>query len=242
MLSSTQSFRPGKPGYQQHPWQATLGVDAVVFTNHPGADDEVSRPNFWAGNGILPRVAQHQNVAVIIHHLPPDDHFPFSHAYFPRAAFDEVIEQDGWVFARKGDGYIALYSQHPARWLTDRHDDARPVNELRADASTNVWLVEVGDAAQHGDFAAFVHAVAAASVSFADTSLAATVRYVSPTVGVVEFGWLKPLTVDDVEIDLHDYPRFDNPYCRADFGARTYTIRHGEDTHVIDLAATAMTQ
>ena len=241
MLSSAQSFRPGKPGYQQHPWQATLGVDAVVFTNHPGADDETSRPNFWAGNGILPRVAQHANVAVIIHHLPPDDRFPFSHAYFPRAAFDEVIEQGGWVCARKGDGYIALFSQHPTRWLTDRHDDAQPVNELRAAAFTNVWLVEVGDAAQHGDFATFVDTVAAASVTVAGTGPATTVRYVSPTVGVVTFGWLEPLSVDGAEIDLHDYPRFDNPYCRAEVGARTYTIRHGEETHVIDLAATALT-
>ena len=57
MLSCAQSYRPGKPGYQQHPWQATLGPDAVVFTNHPGSNDEIARPNFWAGNGIL-RAAQ----------------------------------------------------------------------------------------------------------------------------------------------------------------------------------------
>ena len=72
MLSCAQSYRPGKPGYQQHPWQATLGPDAVVFTNHPGSNDEASRPNFWAGNGILPRVAQHENVLICIHHIPAE--------------------------------------------------------------------------------------------------------------------------------------------------------------------------
>ena len=87
LLSCAQDYRAGKPGYQQHPWQATLGIDAVVFSNHPGSDDLQSRPNFWAGNGILPRAVQHENVLICIHHLPANDAFPFSHAYFPRDAF-----------------------------------------------------------------------------------------------------------------------------------------------------------
>ncbi|MEZ4637924.1 MAG: hypothetical protein R2856_23690 [Caldilineaceae bacterium] len=83
MLSCAQDYRPGKPGYQQHPWQATLGIDAVLFTNHPGAEDEISRPNFWGGNGVLPKAVQHRNVLIAMHHVPADDAFPYSHAYFP---------------------------------------------------------------------------------------------------------------------------------------------------------------
>src|SRR5690554_2495030 len=37
MLSSVQDYRPGSPGYQQHVWQATLGVDALVYTSNPGS-------------------------------------------------------------------------------------------------------------------------------------------------------------------------------------------------------------
>ena len=39
-----------------------------------------------------------------------------SHAWLPRDQFDAVVEREGWVFARKGDGYLALRSQQPYRW------------------------------------------------------------------------------------------------------------------------------
>jgi hypothetical protein len=230
MLSCAQSYRPGKPGYQQHPWQATLGPDAVVFTNHPGSDDETSRPNYWAGNGILPRVAQHENVLICIHHVPANDTFPFSHAYFPRDAFDKVIERGRWVFGRKGQGYIGLYSQHPACWLADQHDKAGPTIELRAEAPTNGWIVEMGDETHWSSFADFVEAVSGAAVE--TTGL--NVIYNSPSVGLVEFGWHGPLRVEGDETDLHDYPRFENPYCRADFGSRRYVIRHGDQAYTLD--------
>ncbi len=104
-LSCAQDFRPGKPGYQQHIWQAMLTPEAAVFTTHPGTDDEsgehTSRPNFWAGNRWLPRAAQHRNVAICIHHVPRDDPRPYSHAYFPRDHFDQVVQQGSWVLAKK---------------------------------------------------------------------------------------------------------------------------------------------
>jgi hypothetical protein len=230
LLSCAQSYRPGKPGYQQHPWQATLGPDAVVFTNHPGSNDEKARPNFWGGNGILPRAAQHENVLICIHHIPAGDPFPFSHAYFPREAFDEVIERDGWVFGCKGDGYIGLYSQHPLRWLADQHDGAHPTNELRADVPANAWIVEMGDEARWGSFATFVEAVSGAPV----TVTGLDVTYASPSVGTVQFGWGALLRVRGEEVAIHDYPRFQNPYCQADFTSRQYTIRYGSQAYTLD--------
>lgn len=230
MLSSAQDYRAGKPGYQQHPWQATLGIDAVVFTNHPGSDDEKARPNFWAGNCILPRVAQYENVLVCIHHVPPNDPFPFSHAYFPRDAFDEVIERDNWIFGRKDDGYIALYSQYPCQWFPDRFDDAHPIIEARAVSPDNIWLVEMGDQSQWGDFATFVEAITDAELK-ADGM---NIRYGSPTVGQVEFAWDEPFKIAGEAIALHDYPRFDNPYCHADFDSQVYQFQYGDRVHTLD--------
>ncbi|MBZ0299146.1 MAG: hypothetical protein K8J31_05375 [Anaerolineae bacterium] len=227
MLSCAQDYRAGKPGYQQHPWQATLGVDAVVFTNHPGSDDEIARPNYWAGNGILPRAVQHQHVLICLHHVPADDAFPFSHAYFPREAFDDVMEADHWVCARKGDGYIALYSQTACHWRADENGKAI---ELRAAAPDNIWVVEMGDSSQWPDFATFVQTVTAASLECTGLD----VRYQSPTLGWVEFGWQGPLRVAGAVIPLHDYPRFDNPYCQAEFGVKHYTIQQGGETIKLD--------
>jgi len=230
-LSCAQDFRPGRPGYQQHPWQAALDIDAVVFTNHPGTDDErdehSARPNFWAGNRWLPRAAQHRNVLVCIHHVPPDDPRPFSHAYFPRRAFDEVLQRDGWIFGRKGDGYIALYSQHPARWSPlPEYADV----ELRAETPDNVWVCELGSARRWSSFEQFVAAICAAPIECAGLR----VRYGSPSVGELSFGWTGPLLVCGQEVQLHGYRRFDNPYCQAEFGKGCYEVTIGDMSLVLD--------
>ena len=220
MLSCAQDYRPGMAGYQQHIWQATLGPDALVFTNHPGSASETSRPDFWAGNGILPRAAQHEHVLVCVHHVPADHAFPFSHAFFPRAAFDEVVERAPWTFARKGDGYVALYSQHPTQW----HADATgATSELRAAAADNIWICEVGSRADGKDFAQFVQAITAAPVRCDGLS----VRFQSPSAGELRFGWQEPLVVAGKQRALHDCPRFDNAYCQAPFLARQIEIQHG---------------
>lgn len=228
MLSCAQDYRPGKPGYQQHPWQATLGIDAVVFTNHPGAEDEISRPNFWGGNGVLPKAVQHRNVLIAMHHVPADDAFPYSHAYFPRSAFDAVEKRGHWICAAKDDGYLAFYSQHSVQW---RADAQGAQVELRVDSPDNIWVCELGSVDEWGSFAAFVDAITAAEIRCGDLS----VVYRSPSIGTVELAWNGPLRVDGSEIEIHNYPRFDNPYCHADFGAKVYDIAHAGQHHRIDL-------
>jgi hypothetical protein len=231
MLSCAQDFRAGRPGYQQHVWQATLDVDAVVFTNHPGAANESSahadRPNFWAGNRFLPRAAQWRNVLICIHHAPADDEFPFSHAYFPRDHFDETDVRGNWTFGRKGEGYVALYSQHAAVWSDD---GSAPLIELRAESPDNIWICEMGTAAQWGSLSGFADAVAYAAVACQGLH----VDYESPSLGKVSFGYTGPLSVAGEEVQLADYPRFDNIYCKAALGVRTYTIERAGERLVWD--------
>lgn len=225
-LSCAQDFRPGKPGYQQHVWQAMLDIDAVVFTNHPGTDNEsgehLARPNFWAGNRWLPRAAQHRNLLVCIHHVPQNDPRPFSHAYFPRQAFDETVQHGNWTFGRKNGGYIALYSQHPARWAGQGEYAGI---ELRAEERDNVWLCEMGDERGYRSFADFIEAIKAAPIETGYLS----VHYQSPALGKVSFSWTEALRVEGQEVQLHGYKRFDNPYCTLDEGQYRVTVTHGSE-------------
>ncbi len=212
-LSCAQDYRPGVGGYQQHIWQATLGMDAVVFTNHPGAADDYSRPNYWAGNGRLPRAAMHRNVLACVYDVPAVHPFPFSHAYLPVDAFDEVLERGHWTFARSGTGYVALYSQH----VTRRGGS----DEWIAQSPRNVWLCELGSEAQSGAFADFVASVNAARVAVDGLA----VVYNSPSVGRFEFGWEGPLRVAGADVPLHGYPRTESRYATAEPGARAVEIR-----------------
>ncbi|MBK8136727.1 MAG: hypothetical protein IPK52_12970 [Chloroflexi bacterium] len=111
MLSAVVDHRPGAMGVQEHLWQATLGPEAVVFTNYPGNNQQhgQARPNFWAGSVKLPRVAMTGATVICLYRIDPDIGLGFSHAYFPTAYFDEWLIDGQWAFARSGSGYVALW-------------------------------------------------------------------------------------------------------------------------------------
>ena len=233
MLSTAQDYRKGYGGDQQHIWQATLGPDAVCFTTHPAKIKGVT-PNYWAGSGLLPRAAQVKNVAIVIYKLEkipalyvPVRHF-FTHAWLPRDKFDEVIERGGWVFARKGRGYLALRSQRPYHWQTGGGEDQG--REVIAEGKTNIWICELGAASEHGSFAAFVEKILAAALAFDGL----TVTYHSPSQGQLRFGWTGDLTQNDQLIALHRNARYDNPYVQADFPSENVYIRCGEHSLSLD--------
>ena len=230
MLSSAQSFRPGEKGYQQHIWQATLSPYAVVFTNNPDSlrSDDKHRPSYWMGNGRQPRTGQYQNVLIALYDLPryksaprplEARHYAFTHAYFPMWAFDEVIEQGGWVFGRSEDGYVALYSHLPYQWVTEGPDSGQ---EIVAPGYKNVWIIQLGRASVDGPFADFVSAVTEAGVTVAGLD----VRYDAPGIGEMAFGWEGGLTVNGQDIPLSGYPRFDNPYAQVKFDSLLYEIEY----------------
>ncbi len=227
LLSCAQDFRKGKPGYQQHIWQATFGIDAVVFTNHPGSDNERTRPNYWAGNGIMPRAAQYKNTLICIYHVPQDNPFPFSHAYFPRNAFDEVVEKDHWICGRKGDGYIGIFSQNPGTWVLDEEGHQ---NEFKVSNPDNIWICEMGSKELWNDFSNFVDFVTSCDVKCNDLR----VQYHSPSEGKIQFGWSEPLQVQGENISISKYKRFDNPYCQSDFNSTEILIKHKDQEYLID--------
>lgn len=236
MLSTAQDYRKGYGGDQQHIWQATLGPDAVCFTTHPAKLEGVS-PNYWAGSGLLPRAAQYKNLTIAIYNIRkipalyvPVRHF-FTHAWLPKDKFDEVIEKDGWIFARKHDGYLALRSMQPYVWGTRSHLPQREkigmrVNneEIIANGAQNIWLCQLGRKADDGSFEQFIDTIRLARLTFSGLN----VEYRSPGVGLVRFGWKGPFSVDDVEIPLQGYPRYDNPYVQAEFDPSAIRVAAGE--------------
>jgi hypothetical protein len=224
MLCSAQDWHPGEPGFQQHIWQATFGPDAVVFVTHPKcvSEEGSQRPNFWHGNAILPRTAQWKDVLIAVHNLPEDDWMGFTHAYFPVSAFDAWEIRDGWAFAQKGEGYLALTA---ARGLEMVKRGNNAFRELRSYGKRNVWLAQLGRAALDGPLADFQQKILAQPPDFEDLS----VRYRSLRGQELRFGWQGPLLLDGVEQPLAGFKHYENPYCVADQPARQMEIRYGDE-------------
>ncbi|MFM8321967.1 MAG: hypothetical protein ACKOC5_13720, partial [Chloroflexota bacterium] len=229
LLSTAQDYRPGAGGDRQRIWQAVLGPDAVCFTTHPARLDGPP-PNAWGGTGQLPRAAQVGSVTIVVYNLQPlSQHcgpagLDFTHAWLPQERFDELVEQQGWVFARKGQGYLALRSMQPAVWQP-AEPGAAP-RELAAAGAQNIWICELGRQAGAGEFARFVEQIAAARLAWD----ALRVSYHSPSQGRLEFGWSGPLLQDGRQLPLSDYPRYLNPYVQSSFPTGGLTARHAGQT------------
>jgi len=275
MLSTAQDWRKGQRSEQVQTSQATLDPDALVFTNHPGKDapltEQAARSDssyYWTGQASAPRSVQHERVNISMYapqyDSDPSNPIPYlqyedvTHAFFPTEHFDEVVEQDGWVIGRKGDGYVALWSWRPTHWrtyapgtytlgLTERYD---LVAEGGAD---NVWITEVGrraDWATAADpFAAFVAAVTASQPQVTPRPAAGgaphtrkdgfDVEYASPTEGAMSVGWDGAFVVGGDEQPLHGYPRMDSPFTHVDFDTWHYRITAGGASLVHDFTALA---
>jgi hypothetical protein len=226
MLSSAQDYKKGYGGDQQAIWSAVLDQEAIVFTTHPvGYTKET--PDYWTGSGNLPRVGQHENVAIILYKISTapglyvTHDLTYTHAWFPREEFDAVMQKGNWTFAAKGNAYIGLWSQNPVKWQEDGEYADR---EVIADGKKNIWLCEMGNSDAYRSFDQFVKRISDAVIETKELEI----LYNSPSQGTLQFGWHEPLTKDGKEVILKDYPRYLNHYTNTSFPAGNVIIQRGD--------------
>jgi hypothetical protein len=224
MLCSAQDYYPGRRGSQEHIWQATLGHLVTVFVTHPActSEDDARQPNYWAGNAILPRVAQWKDALIAIYQLPEDDWMGFTHAYFPTYAFDEWTLYQGWAFARKDDGYLAITA---AQGLGSVRDGNYTARELHSYGRRNIWLCHLGRAALDGDFSSFQRKILSLEVQFTESS----VRFPTLRGEMLSFGWQDPFLRNDREEPLSGFGHYENPFVVSEEPSRRLEIRFGEN-------------
>ncbi|MFN8493564.1 MAG: hypothetical protein U0350_38545 [Caldilineaceae bacterium] len=231
LLGSAQDYQPGATGDQERIWAAIFGPDAIVFVNHPH-EKSGSPADGWLGNGVLPRVAQWKDVLVALHQLPADDKVGFTHAYFPTTAFDEYLLRDGWAFARKGNGYLALTA---ACGLSLTTQGEYAYRELRSEGRQNVWFCQLGRAAQDGSFADFQTKVLGLAITFAGLTIQAkTLRQ-----DTLAFGWNAPLVVNGQAQALQNDKHYNNPYCVADLPATQMELQFQDQLMRLDFSVLA---
>jgi hypothetical protein len=231
MLSAAIDYLPGAEGWQEHLWQATLSPEAVVFTTHPGnsQENEVARPNFWAGSARLPRVAMADRTVICLYNMALKGGLNFTHAYFPTTAFDEYHIEGAWAFGRVGNGYVALWGDGDLH-LTSAGRHAG--QELRGSGPGQAWLCHMGRAAVDGDFTAFCKRVSHTSPQVAGLTLSWN-RSDGQT---LTFGWEAPLLVNDTTPQLSNFPHYANLYTHTPLGADRMRISHNGQQLILDLS------
>jgi hypothetical protein len=226
MLSGLQDHRKGEFESSTHIAQVTLVNKALIFWSCPHTTGEGSglRPDYWSGHTTLPRVIQHQNVMALTWRLSPIAWM--THCWLEPARFDETHLDGNWAFARAGDGYVGIYSQHGLQWGDYGQYAGR---ELQCPARENTWLVECGRKADWGSFEAFKKALRAAQIE----THSSTLHYHSPTIGEFVTGWDVRPTVAGQPIQLDRYLLYDSPWAQAAFGEGRFDIQYGGEQYEI---------
>jgi hypothetical protein len=260
-LATLVDHRFGEMRDQVHAWQATVDADALVFTTHPVTDRATStdwskddKPGYWTGEASVPRSAQHERTAVHIYQPKWDattddvlwavfEYRDFTHAYVPQDRFDEVTQDGNWTFARKGDGYIALWSWRAPTWreydptVYATRDMVKPFDLVAEGGPDNVWIVEVGDKTLAGSFAEFTAALVAATPQVTRDDAGFDVSWASPAAGAITFGSTGPFTVAGEEVPVGNFPRHESRWATVDHLATTFDIAGDTAKLKLDFAA-----
>ena len=153
----------------------------------------------------------------------------FTHAYFPVYAFDEHVLRDGWAFARKGEGYLALTAARDFEMVTQGSSAYRG---LRSFGPDNVWLCQMGRARRDGSFGEFQEMVLALDVDLNGLEVQLTTLRGDS----LAFGWEGPLLVNGKEQPITGFKHYENPYCVANLPASQMEIHLGEYALRLDFA------
>lgn len=194
-MSSVQDYRPGKPGYQEHVFHLALSPTAHVWVNHPGemVRHGSGRPSYWAGNGILPKVAQYAGTAILIYQLPDEAEVSVTHARWPFDAFDEVVRVEDWLIGRVGEAYVGLACPgHLAE------DETGSGGEIRVDGRRSAWIVRAGTRSVYKTLDEFVASTPA--VGFDPGTLEVALH--EERYGLLQLSWDAPLTLDCKEVEF----------------------------------------
>jgi hypothetical protein len=155
-MGTAARYRWNEWGYQETVLHLRLGhnPDAQIWINHPGETIHAGhgRPSYWGGSGTLPRAQQYRALAVMLFDVAAEQP-DFTHAWFPRFAFDVATVDGAVAVARSGDG-MALLKASGSLQLVATGPTAG--NELRLAGRKAVWIVRLDDTARSGtpgDFA-----------------------------------------------------------------------------------------
>lgn len=194
--------------HEQHEWDLTIGTGtrARIFTHHPG--DSGNEHGYWTGdmNCGCGQFFQNKTALVALYKIPEGQPDQFIHAYLPRAEFDEVLEENGWIFVREGKVCAALKMLGGHQWT--RTGPWKDV-EVVSTGGRNGAVCEAGLLEEFGGFEAFRKEIASNEVLFDREKMQLT--YTSKRAGRIYLDTEGGRRLNGRDANL-DYATYDCPY------------------------------
>jgi len=233
LLSSTQRYRPGEFGDQQHLWHATLPGGIQVFGTHPGntqlaVEARAPSPSQWVGNGINPDIAQHHNILLAQYDLSgrrgrfEGRRSELVHIHFPFVQFDQTRLGPTWVTGRRDDAYIAILGSHQFEQISETEIVQRGVH--------TGYAVILGDDEEYTSLAGFLRHVKECRLRLSGHRLMLNSPY-----GRFQLSWRGDFMVDTRVVDAR-YPRYDTPAVQSGRNPTKLVISGTRDRLCLDWA------
>lgn len=190
-----------------------LPGDISIFFSSPdnAAEGSGLRPDYWAGQAFLPRVLMHGRTLAVIWHNVNNADIWITHCHFNARKFDEVTSEAGWTFGRKGNSYVAVYSNAPHSF---RKEGSYSGRELVCDGNETVWIAECGSRREDGGFAGFRKKMLAAQIIQKGEKF----TFASPGSGKLEFGLTDGFLADGQPVPVPD-DLVSSPYLHSRYGS-----------------------
>lgn len=230
-------------GAQEHIWTANIADDLTLFTTHPAGDGNGkygASPGYWIGNGRRPMSVQNKNVNVTVYKIPSKKRLgesgiaAMTHAYMPKAFYDEFELDGNTVFARKNNVFVALIANGELKFKPYDSSSAKGVLKgrefpdgvklesefdlCRFGEGYHIYITELSDSEKE-TFDEFKARIRSNSVKFGNNG---SVSYQTES-GNIEVSYDGTFNIDGKPAEKV-FARYDSKFCKAKRKAESITV------------------
>lgn len=215
---------------------------------------DYNSPDKLPGGSPYEQVMQSGPALIALQDIPASAAFHHTTLFFSRDLEDTVEDASGWIFTRGGAAYIAYRPFVTGEWKPNDWTGflARGGGGILISGDFNEWgtghrcyvstarqngyVVQIAAARDFPSFAAFQEAVRALPLSFA-LSPTPTATFTALDGSVLQARYGETPAVNGTPLDYARWPLFESPFGHAAAGENKLTLRHGEETYVLDFTA-----
>ena len=243
----------GVCGAQDHVWTANIAEELTLFTTHPAGNGNGkygASPGYWVGNGRRPMSVQNENVNITVYKIPVKKRFgesdiaSMTHAYMPKALYDEFELDGNTVFARKNKVFVALISNGKLEFKPFNADSANGILKgrkfpdgigwggefdlCRFGDGYHIYITELSDADKES-FAEFRSRIKKNTVNFGANG---NVEYITDS-GTLNVSYSGEFNINGKPAEKI-FARYDSKFCKAERKPDSITVHSGKNRMILD--------